>query len=73
MPVGVVDSALAGLTTASATAFTWIEVTNLVYTINRAYREGSEEGEGGFNAEMGGMVGYMISDGAEKQLRVLDG
>ena len=28
-------------------------------------------GEGGFNAEMGGMTGYMISDSAEKALRVL--
>ena len=72
LPVGVVSSALAGLTTATATAFTWVEVTNLVYTINRAYREMGEEGEGGFNAEMGGMTGYMISDGAEKQLRVLE-
>ena len=71
LPVGVVDSALAGITTALNTAFTWVEITNLVYAINRAYREMGEEGEGGFNAEMGGMIGYMISDGAEKQLRVL--
>ena len=69
--VGVVSSATAGLTTAANTGFTWIEITNLIYTINRAYREMGEMGEGGFNAEMGGMTGYMISDGAEKALRVL--
>ena len=69
--IGVVSSATAGLTTAANTGFTWVEITNLIYTINRAYREGGEMGEGGFNAEMGGMTGYMISDGAEKALRVL--
>ena len=69
--VGVVSSATAGLTTAANTGFTWVEITNLIYTINRAYREMGELGEGGFNAEMGGMTGYMISDGAEKALRVL--
>ena len=72
LPVGVENSATAGITAASATEFTWKEITNLVYSINRAYREsGGEMGEGGFNSEMGGMTGYMISDQAEKVLRVL--
>ena len=60
--VGVVSSATAGITTAVNTGFTYVEITNLIYSINRAYREGGEGGEGGFNAEMGGMTGYMISD-----------
>ena len=71
LPIGVVSSATAGLTTAVNTGFTYLEITNLIYTINRAYREGGEIGEGGFNAEMGGMTGWMISDSAEQALRVL--
>ena len=39
--IGVVSSATAGLTTAVNTGFTWVEIVNLVYTINRAYREGA--------------------------------
>ena len=68
---GVVAAASAGLTTASAASFTWPELTSLIYKINRAYREGNEMGEGGFNAEMGGVLGYMISDGAEEKARIM--
>ena len=64
--MGLLSSAKVGLTTATATAFTWVEITELIYAINRAYREYGEGGEGGFNAEMGGMTGYMISDEAEQ-------
>ena len=40
--------------------------------INRAYRGSTgEEGEGGFNPEMAGVIGYMISDSAEQRARVL--
>ena len=71
-PRGVLTSAKAGITAAGQTAITWPEATNLIYEIDRAYREpDGEEGEGGFNPEMGGTTGYMISDGMEKALRVL--
>ena len=71
LPEGVVTGAMAGVTAASATAIAWAETVNLVYTIDRAYREGGEGGEGAFMPEGGGMIGYMISDDAEKVLRVL--
>ena len=71
LPEGVVTGAMAGVTAASATAIAWAETVNLVYTIDRAYREGGEGGEGAFRPEGGGMIGYMISDDAEKVLRVL--
>ena len=71
MPVGVVSSAIAGITAASQSAITWEELTNLIYAINRAYREMDEQGEGGFGSEGGGRIGYMISDNAEKAMRVL--
>ena len=71
MPVGVVSSAKDGITAAAADKVTWVELTELIYAINRAYREGGEMGEGGFSPEMGGRIGYMISDDAEKAVRVL--
>ncbi len=71
MPVGVVSSATPGITAASQTAITWTEPTNLIYAVNRAYREAGELGEGGFGGEGGGMLGYMLSDDAEKAMRVL--
>ena len=71
MPLGVVTDALHGITAASQTAVTWVELTNLIYSIDRGYRDMEEMGEGGFNSEMGGMLGYMISDGFEKLIRVL--
>ncbi len=71
MPVGVVSSATAGITAASQTAITWTELLNLIYAINRAYRETGETGEGGFGVEGDGRLGYMLSDDAEKAARVL--
>ncbi|WP_425152901.1 phage major capsid protein [Candidatus Palauibacter sp.] len=71
LPVGIVSSATDGITAASQDAVTWKELTNLIYEVDRAYREGEESGEGGFAAEMGGRIGYMISDDAEKAIRVL--
>ena len=71
LPVGVVSSATAGITAAATTAITWIELTNLIYAVNRAYREAGEQGEGGFGGEGGGMLGYMLSDDAEKAMRVM--
>ena len=71
LPVGIVTSSKAGLTAVSATAITWVELVNVIYDINRAYRENGEMGEGGFMPERGGMIGYMLSDATEKAIRVL--
>ena len=71
LPVGVVSSATAGITAAAAAAITWTELTNLIYAVNRAYREAGKLGEGGFGGDGGGMLGYMLSDDAEKAMRVL--
>ena len=69
--VGVSTVAKAGLTTAANTGFTYAEVNNMIYTINRAYREmGGEMGEGGFmNDQLMGRLGWLMSDGAEKVFR----
>lgn len=71
LPVGVVNSATAGITAASASAVTADELSDLEYSINRAYREGDEMGEGGFMGEMGGRIGYLMSDSMEQLLRKL--
>jgi len=71
-PLGVVTIAKEGIETKVNNAFTWEETTDLIYAIDRAYREEldmGENGEGGFNPEMGGVVGYMISDSMENALR----
>ena len=70
LPVGVVSSAAAGLTTASATAITYAEFVALIYSVNRAYRE-DYEGMNGADAEMGGALGWMMSDGCESLIRAL--
>lgn len=71
LPEGIVTGAMAGVTAAGTDAIAWTETVDLVYTVDRAYREMGEGGEGAFMPEGGGMIGYMISDDAEKVLRVL--
>ena len=72
MPVGLVSAAAPGITAASATGFTWTELIELEYDVNRAYRsQDGEEGEGGLKPMMGGMIGWMVSDDAEKALKRL--
>ena len=44
------------------------DLVNAIYDVERAYREGDEYGEGGLGAEMGGQVGFLISDEIEKLL-----
>ena len=70
-PRGVVDAALPGVTAASATAVTYDELVDLIYVIDRAYRLGSEMGEGGLSSESMGRTGFIMSDGAEQLLRKL--
>ena len=43
---------------------------NLIYKIDRAYRVGGEMGEGGFNAEGGGRIGFLFSDAMERAARL---
>ena len=50
---------------------TYDEMVNVEYAVERAYRTGSEMGEGGLSAEGGGRTGWLISDSAEKVLRQL--
>lgn len=72
LPEGIVTGSTAGVTAASATAVTWPETVNLIYSLNRAYRMMSGEGgEGGFMPEGGGIVGYMVSDQMERLMRVM--
>ena len=44
------------------------DLVNAIYDVERAYREGGENGEGGLMAEMGGRIGFLISDEIEKVL-----
>ena len=46
------------------------EFVELMYSVNRAYRE-DYEGEGGAEAEMGGRLGWMMSDDCERLIRAL--
>lgn len=67
----VVSTAAAGVTTAAQTVVTWPEVTRLIYSVNRAYRDmAGESGEGGLSVRAG-RVGYLISDSAELALRTM--
>ena len=64
--VGVVTASKLGATAAAVAALTYDEIHDLPYSIDRAYREGSESGEGGLMAESGGRVGWLISDSLEQ-------
>lgn len=70
--VGMLGSASAGVTTAAAAAITWEELVDLIYTVDRAYREGGEMGMGGFGTFKGGRVGFMIHESVEQILRKLE-
>lgn len=68
-PRGVVDSALPGITAAATAAITYEEMVDMIYAVNRAYREGGEMGEGGLTPEGGGRIGFLMSEAMEKILR----
>ena len=66
---GVMQLAKDGVTTASNKAVTYSEMVSLAYTIDEAYRTNmGEGGEGGLRPEMGGTIGFLISDGLEQIL-----
>ena len=70
LPVGVVSTAAAGLTAGATTAITYPEFVELMYSVNRAYRE-DYEGADGADAEMGGRLGWMMSDDCERLIRAM--
>ena len=58
---GIVNSAGAGITAAAQTAVEWDEFVDFEVEVDAAYLELMEMGEGGFNAESGGMIGFLMS------------
>ena len=60
-----------GNETATANAIGYEDLVNLTYEVPPAYREMYEHGERGLSAEMGGRVGFIISESAERALRLL--
>lgn len=72
-PQGVVKTSKLGVTTASGSVakFSWDDLKDLIYKVDRAYRMGSEGVGDGSMAEGGGMIGYMWSDDAERVARGL--
>lgn len=60
-----------GNTTAGSRSISYDDLVNLIYSVPAAYREGGEMGEGGEMTEMSGVVGFILSDAAEKQIRLL--
>lgn len=47
------------------------DLVGLIYSVDPAYRDGGEMGESGDNTEMGGRVGFILSDEAERAIRLL--
>lgn len=71
---GITQLAKVGITTAANNAVTYKEINDLKYTIDKAYRESGEMGEGGLMNEGDGMTGWLISDGLEQLLsNLVDG
>ena len=67
--IGAVTAAAVGKTAAAAAAVTYDEFVDLMYSVDRAYREDGESGEGGLSPEMGGRTGFIMSDSMEKLIR----
>ena len=55
-------------TTGTTLKLAHADLVNAIYDVDRPYREGGEGGEGGLGAEMGGRIGFLISDEVEKIL-----
>ena len=70
-PQGLTAIAKAGKTAASATAVTYLELLDMEYSIDRAYRVRGEDGVGGFSGRAAGFCGWLYSDGFEKVVRTL--
>ena len=76
-PRGVVTDAVAGIEGAANTGFSWLELVDLQYKVNKAYREDEEDlgstimraGISSIRPAMMGRIGYLISDDAERICR----
>ena len=66
--VSLQEAADEGRKLATAGTLIFADVVEWVYSVDRAYRVGGEQGEGGYNSLMGGRRGFLISDGLEKNL-----
>lgn len=69
--VSLERAASTGNTTKASNAIAYDDFVNLIYEVPPAYREGMEMGEGGLSAEMGGRVGFILSEAAERAVRLL--
>lgn len=73
-PLGIMNIADEGLTTATTLVVTYAELMNLQYKIDRAYRTGEVGllGPGaGPDQRSGGMIGYIMSDDFERLARTM--
>ena len=68
--VGVTHLAKEGHTTAEAGKVNYADLVEFEHSVDRAYRLGNE-GMSGLTAEMGGRIGWLISDEFEKTLKML--
>lgn len=50
---------------------TWENLVSVQYEVNKAYRDGGEDGFGGFNPVGMGQVGYLIADETEKRVKLM--
>ena len=69
--IGVQKASKEGVATGGSNKIAYADLVNLVYSVDRAYRIGTEGGEGALSAETGGRIGWMIADSYEKALRAL--
>ena len=71
-PQGMIGAAGEAFTTAESLKFDWEELVDLEYSVDRAYRLPMGEGAGaGFMLNGMGLIGYMISDTAEREFKQL--
>ena len=69
-PIGCVSAAKSGVTTAATGVVTWEDTRQLIYGIDRDYRDAQGEARYLYRPG-GGTVGYMISDAMEMNLSVM--
>ena len=74
-PTGIVHSAAAGNTAASKDGIIWQDLVELEHEVELAYRQGYEGmsagmDDGGFMAEGGGVLGFMLSDNALMKIKL---
>lgn len=68
----LVNSTTKGADLGTADTISRQDLNNLIYSINRAYRNRGEMGEGGRMDSLNGMIGFLITDELEHSLMDLD-